>query len=46
MIVNMRILKTIFEKQRYQHELEVLIDSLKKKYDFKIEQESLNFFVE
>lgn len=39
-------LKTIFNKQRYQHELEVLIDSLKKKYDFKIDQESLNVFVE
>ena len=39
-------LKTIFEKQRYQHEMEVLIDSLKKKYDFKIDQESLSYFVE
>jgi peptidyl-prolyl cis-trans isomerase SurA len=39
-------LKTIFNKQRYQHELEVLIDSLKKKYDFKIDQESLNVFIE
>ncbi len=39
-------LKTIFNKQRYQHELEVLIDSLKKKYDFKIDQASLNLFIE
>lgn len=39
-------LKEIFNKQRYQHELNVLIDSLKEKYDFKIDQESLEYFVE
>jgi len=39
-------LKKIFNKQRYQHELDVVIDSLKQKYDFKIDQESLNYFVE
>jgi peptidyl-prolyl cis-trans isomerase SurA len=39
-------LKSLFNKQRYQHELNVLIDSLKKKYDFKIDQESLEYFVE
>ncbi|HEY6436766.1 MAG TPA: peptidylprolyl isomerase, partial [Ignavibacteriaceae bacterium] len=39
-------LKTMFNKQRYQHELEVLIDSLKQKYDFKIDQASLNSFVD
>ena len=39
-------LKTMFNKQRYQHELEVLIDSLKKKYDFKIDQTSLNTFID
>lgn len=39
-------LKDMFNKQRYQHELTVLIDSLKKKYDFKIDQESLEYFVE
>ena len=38
-------LKTMFNKQRYQHELEVLIDSLKQKYDFKIDQANLNLFV-
>lgn len=39
-------LKTMFNKQRYQHELEVLIDSLKQKYDFKIDQASLSSFVD
>jgi len=39
-------LKTMFNKQRYQHELEALIDTLKKKYDFKIDQANLNLFVE
>jgi peptidyl-prolyl cis-trans isomerase SurA len=38
-------LKTMFNKQRYQHELEVLIDSLKQKFDFKIDQANLNLFV-
>ncbi|MCW8803812.1 MAG: peptidylprolyl isomerase [Ignavibacteriaceae bacterium] len=39
-------LKNIFNKQRFQHEREVLIDSLKKKYDFKIDEKVLNQFVE
>ncbi len=39
-------LKNMFNKQRYQHEKEVLIDSLKKKYDFKIDENVLNQFVE
>jgi len=39
-------LKDIFNKQRYQHEREVLIDSLKKKYDFKIDENVLSQFVE
>ena len=39
-------LKTMFNKQRYQHELEALIDTLKKKYDFKIDQANLNLFIE
>ena len=39
-------LKNMFNKQRYQHEREVLIDSLKKKYDFKIDEDVLNTFVE
>ena len=39
-------LKNMFSKQRYQHEREVLIDSLKKKYDFKIDETVLNQFVE
>lgn len=38
-------LKTMFNKQRYQHELDVLIDTLKQKYDFKIDQANLNLFV-
>lgn len=38
-------LKNIFNKQRFQHEREVLIDSLKKKYDFKIDEKVLNQFV-
>jgi len=39
-------LKSMFSKQRYQHEREVLIESLKKKYDFKIDEDVLNNFVE
>jgi peptidyl-prolyl cis-trans isomerase SurA len=39
-------LKNMFNKQRYQHEREVLIDGLKKKYDFKIDEDILNMFVE
>jgi len=39
-------LKDIFNKQRYQHEREALIDSLKKKYDFNIDEKVLNQFVE
>ena len=39
-------LKTMFNKQRYQHELEVLIDTLKHKYNFKIDQANLNLFVQ
>ena len=39
-------LKTMFNKQRYQHELELLIDTLKTKYNFKIDQANLNLFIE
>jgi peptidyl-prolyl cis-trans isomerase SurA len=39
-------LKDIFNKQRYQHERELLIDALKKKYDFKIDENVLSQFVE
>lgn len=39
-------LKSMFSKQRYQHEREVLIDGLKKKYDFNIDEDVLNMFVE
>jgi peptidyl-prolyl cis-trans isomerase SurA len=39
-------LKDMFNKQRFQHEREVLIDSLKMKYDFKIDEVVLNQFVE
>ena len=39
-------LKDMFKKQRYEHELNVLIDSLKKKYDFKIDEKSVQFLVE
>ena len=39
-------LKNIFNKQRYQHEREVLIDSLKKKYNFAIDETVLKLFVE
>ncbi|MFI5237267.1 MAG: peptidylprolyl isomerase [Ignavibacteriales bacterium] len=39
-------LKTMFNKQRYQHELETLIDSLKQKYDFKIDETALNKFID
>ncbi|MGB5530831.1 MAG: peptidylprolyl isomerase [Ignavibacteriaceae bacterium] len=39
-------LKNIFNKQRYQHERESLIESLKKKYNFAIDESVLNLFVE
>jgi peptidyl-prolyl cis-trans isomerase SurA len=39
-------LKDMFNKQRYQHERELLIESFKKKYDFKIDEVVLNQFVE
>ena len=39
-------LKSLFNKQRSQHEREVLIESLKKKYDFKVDENVLNQFVE
>jgi len=39
-------LKNMFNKQRYQHEREVLIDGLKKKYDFNIDEDVLNMFVD
>ncbi|MBK9098443.1 MAG: peptidylprolyl isomerase [bacterium] len=39
-------LKNMFNKQRYQHEREVLIESLKKKYNFTIDENSLDRFVE
>ena len=39
-------LKNMFNKQRFPHEREVLIESLKKKYDFKIDEVVLNQFVE
>ena len=38
-------LKNMFNKQRFQHEKEVLIDSLKKKYVFEIDENVLNQFV-
>jgi len=39
-------LKSIFNKQRAQHEREVIIDLLKKKYKFKIDDSVLNLLVE
>ena len=39
-------LKNMFNKQRYQHERELLIGSLKNKYDFTINEDVLNMFVE
>lgn len=39
-------LKNIFNKQRYQHERDALIDSLKKKYDFTINENVLKLFIE
>jgi len=39
-------LKDIFKKQRYQHERDVLIDSLKKKYNFTINEAVLNNFLD
>jgi len=39
-------LKDMFNKQRFQHEREVLIDSLKKKYNFKVDEDVRNMFVE
>lgn len=39
-------LKDIFNKQRFPHEREVLIESLKKKYNFTIDENTLNRFVE
>ena len=39
-------LKNMFNKQRYQHEKEMLIASLKNKYDFTINEDILSRFVE
>jgi peptidyl-prolyl cis-trans isomerase SurA len=39
-------LKDMFNKQRFQHEREVLIESLKKKYNFKINEDVLDMFVQ
>ncbi|MCW8811153.1 MAG: peptidylprolyl isomerase [Ignavibacteriaceae bacterium] len=39
-------LKTIFNKQRYQHEHDALIDSLKKKYNFAIDENVLKLFID
>ena len=39
-------LKNIFNKQRYQYEREALIDALKKKYNFAIDESVLKLFVE
>ncbi|MCW9098366.1 MAG: peptidylprolyl isomerase [Ignavibacteriaceae bacterium] len=39
-------LKNIFNKQRYQHEREALIDSLKKKYNFAIDENVLKLFID
>lgn len=38
-------LKGIFNKQRYAHELEVLVESLKQKYNFSIDEDNLLTFV-
>jgi peptidyl-prolyl cis-trans isomerase SurA len=39
-------LKNIFNKQRYQHERDALIDSLKKKYNFAIDEDGFNLFID
>ena len=39
-------LKSIFNKQRYQHERETLIESLKQKYNFTVNENALNTFIE
>lgn len=39
-------LKNIFTKQRSTHEMEVLVESLKKKYNFSIDENVLKSFVE
>ena len=39
-------LKNMFNKQRYPHEREVMIESMKNKYNFTIDENSLNRFVE
>lgn len=39
-------LKNIFNKQRYQHEREALIDSLKKKYNLAIDENVLKLFID
>jgi len=39
-------LKNMFNKQRYQHEREVFIELLKKKYDFQIDESVLTKFVD
>ena len=39
-------LKNIFNKQRYQHEHDALIDSLKKKYNFAIDENVLKLFID
>lgn len=38
-------LKSMFNKQRYQHERDILIESLKKKYDFNVDETVLTQFV-
>lgn len=38
-------LKGIFNKQRYAHELEILVESLKQKYNFSIDEDNLLTFV-
>jgi peptidyl-prolyl cis-trans isomerase SurA len=39
-------LKNMFNKQRYQHEKELLIELLKDKYDFNIDEDVLSMFLE
>jgi peptidyl-prolyl cis-trans isomerase SurA len=39
-------LKNIFNKQRYQHEHDLLIDSLKQKYNFTINEDGLKLFID
>ncbi|MBP1683508.1 MAG: surA, partial [Ignavibacteriaceae bacterium] len=39
-------LKNMFNKQRFPHEREVMIESMKNKYNFTIDENSLNRFVE